>query len=303
MDVDTEFPHLSWLAMTEGKQKQPLSAYVASDWPGDNDYWTLRTALRDVINRPADLNHLGSRPFNRRQHLRTLDEAASRLPSDMDKRRLWKKVSTGKGNQFLDTVVEAAWALYFLELEGCTLKLEERFPQAGQGRKNADFLVTTVDSARYWLDAKSFEINLPGPKASMVVNDICSKEFFAEIERVAIDNFVNPRQLQRVPDMLARKAKEAYNCKFGRAVPDQSFKGEFRGILLCVVKSEDPVLPAAKFDCIPPPPGLLDDAAPGLNLVWVHTLRAPDGSQVLRPKMIGEWQIAQVVLQAPLSTP
>jgi hypothetical protein len=99
--------------------------------------------------------------------------------------------------------------------------------------------------------------------------------------------------------MLARKARNAYNCKFGQAVPDRSLKGEFRGILLCFVKSEYPVLPTANFDHMLTPPGLLHDGAPGLNLVWVHTLRAPDGSQVLRPKMIGEWQIAQVALQAP----
>jgi len=104
--MDAEFPNLSSLAKAHGKPS--LNSYIASEAPSVKEKWTLGTALWDVVNHPDDP---GSWAFHPRQQLKTLDETILHLPSARS--GLWKKVKNGKDSQFLGTVVEAAWAMYF----------------------------------------------------------------------------------------------------------------------------------------------------------------------------------------------
>ncbi len=267
MDVDAEFPNLS--RFVQPKMKQTLKQCGAKGGPKSDDLWTLETSCWAVL---TERMRWRDDPY---QTLKTLDEFIRRLPAKTPTRRIRDKIC-GKESEFLDTVVEATWALHFWA-NGYDVTLEEPLDPNKPKGKNADFVVI-LDGKRHWLDVGSIQL---------------SEREFPMPTSDKPNSFFQMRPSQDVVAKLAEKARVKYQEKFGAAVRSGIFKNEVIGILLCVFKSEAIVLPAFDLGLLPPPPppeGLLNDNRPGLNLVWVHTLNPSQDSEVLQPWVSAKWQ-------------
>ena len=268
MDVDVEFPNLS--EFVRSKTKKTLTECGAVGGPKNHQLWTLETSCWSVL---TERMRWRVDPY---QTLKTLDEFIRRLPPRTPTRRIRDKIC-GKESEFLDTVVEATWALHFWS-NGNDVTLEQPLDSNKPKGKNAD-VVVILNGIRYWLDATSVQL---------------SEQEFPMATSDNPDLFFKMRPSEEVVDKLAEKAKAKYKEKFEPAVHSGRLKNELVGILLCVVKSESIVLPAFDLGRLPPPPppqGLLDNNRPGLNLVWVHTLNASQDSEVLQPWVFAPWQI------------
>jgi hypothetical protein len=133
--------------------------------------------------------------------------------------------------------------------------------------------VVKLDGVKHWLDATSIQLN--------------ESEFSA----LPLGSSSGPIECpEKVITKLAEKARDKYQSKFGSAVGLGLFKEAALGVLLCVLKSENQLDSLLEFNLeLRPPEGLLDNEKPGLNLVWVHTLRASQNSEILRPLTIAKW--------------
>jgi hypothetical protein len=264
MDVDAQFPSLS--SFVQSKTKRALNQYGAGCKPKKGDYWNLESSCWAVL---TDRMRWKCDPY---QTLKTLDEFIRRLPPKTPTHTIWIKISA-KGSGFLDTVVEATWALYFWA-NGNDVTLEQPLDPNKPKGKNAD-LVVTLNGIKHWLDATSIKLN----ESDFPVPTVTKP-------------FVQMRPDADLLAKLADKARDKYEEKFGTAVRSGLLKNASLGVLLCVVKSEQEVLPAFNFGFLsppPPPPGLLDDKRPGLNLVWVHSLEPSQDSDILQPWVIAKW--------------
>jgi len=262
MDIDAQFPALSTLAHSHGITLNDLAKSGRADEDEylrlpDCCYMVQKTKHRWVVDA--------------RNYLATFDEFIRRLPDDYSRKKIWRKVASRNSSEFLDTVVEAAWALEFWD-NGNTPVLEQRFDPSNRDSKDAD-IVVVLDGVKHWLDAKNIQL---------------SKTKFPVA--TADNPFVQTRSPQDIIRALAAKAKAEYQKKFGAAIQSGFFKNDALGILLCVLKSESQVLIPLVVD-VPnstPPEGLLGNK-PGLNKVLIHTLRPHSNSDVLRPIVVADW--------------
>src|SRR5579871_4037534 len=105
MDVDAQYPNLS--SFVSSKTRPTLNQIgVNAALTNDNDYFSLESSCWAVL---TDQPNWRGGPH---QTLKTLDEFIRRLPPNTPTRRIRDKICS-KGSEYLDTVVEAAWALHF----------------------------------------------------------------------------------------------------------------------------------------------------------------------------------------------
>jgi hypothetical protein len=282
INVDNLFPHLS--QFVRPKTKRSLQDYSERGELKGEGYFNLKSSCWFV--RTGQTESRGS-PH---QTLKTLDEFIRRLPHEVlcDKIRcknLMRKICRRKESEFLDTVVEASWALHYWE-NGYHVFFEQPLDPNNPRGKNAD-LVVTLGGVRHWLDACSIRLDdadFPKPTHE------------------------NPSVHQRTPNevyaKLAAKAKKKYKIKFRQAARSGHFKNDTVGILLCVFKSESIVTRAFGFghSPAPPPPGKLFQDEPELKLVRVHTLNASQGSDILLPCIYADWKKPETASATGAST-
>jgi hypothetical protein len=258
MDVDTQFSALSVLAR---EHKYKLNDLGKMTHPKDKGYLGLGVCCHNVLkNAPR---WAGCDSYN---YLATIDEFIKKFSTNTPARqKLWEKL-TGSRSAFLDTVVETAWALDFLE-KGVPVLFEEPFSNG----KDAD-IVITLDGKKHWLDALSVDFEQLGFSLPTMDNP-----------------FAQPPTREQLISELAKRAKKKYDDKFKDAVTSGSLLGSSVGVLLCVLKEEAVIVPQLYDIKPPPPPRLFCDETLGLNLVWVHILRANQSSDVLKPYGLIQW--------------
>jgi len=271
MDVDAVFPNLS--ALVQSETKQTLNQHGVNGKPTNDDYWNLKSSCWAVLN---DRIRGRGGPH---QTLKTLDEFIRRLPSSTSTRKkksIANKICSGsQGSQFLDTAVEAAWALHYWE-NGIDTHLEEPLNTSNIKKNNAD-LVITLKGTKYWLDAISVKLS--------------NSKFHVRTSQTPLSELMAGPSKESVLAELAYRAKNKYREKFGEYVHSGLFKGDGIVILLCVFKAEEVVLPVFDYSNLLPPPapeGLFDDESSGLNLVIVHTLDAK-ANGILYPHILAYW--------------
>jgi hypothetical protein len=268
MDIDAQYPELSALAKSKGKTLRQLA--------GEAQAHDRLLEFRDCCDL-VRMGAIGSGAPEHHNYLATLNEFTKQLHSDSRAfRSIWRKLlmkSTATQSQFLDTVVEAAWALSFWE-RGLVPDLEQPFqedlsqPKPPGQSKNADFLLTR-DGIDIWLEA--YSVQLPR-------RDTSHSLFVPSTEELAVT--------------LAEKAKNKYKKDFRRAINEGGLRDCKVGVLLCVIKSgpiAHPPLWLKSFDKVATPPGLFDGTTPGLEVVCVHDLQARPGSDILQPVVLGKW--------------
>ena len=148
MDVDAKFPSLS--SFVQRKRKRTLNEYGKDGELKNDDYWSLKSSCWAVL---SDQRKWRDGPH---QTLNTLDEYIRCLPPTTPVHEIITGICAEKKSEFLDTVVEATWALQFWA-NGVNVNLKQPFGpknRKGETRKNADFVVT-LDGIKYWLDATS----------------------------------------------------------------------------------------------------------------------------------------------------
>lgn len=256
MDVDSKYPALSALAQTEGHSLCALGASAASE----GKYFRLSGCCHWVLN---ELPHVNAPdPYS---YLATIDALLRRIPNEsLMCRKVWKKLVGGVPSAVLDMVVEASWILHFWD-SGHQATIEEPFDPADPNSKDAD-IVVMLDSSKHWLDV--LNISLAGPNESIISNE--------KTDLVSV---------------FANRAKRKYKDKFRAAVISGIINHASVGILLCILKSEEAMVPF--LTSTPTPPSkLFGPSSPGLNIVWTHTLRTDQNSDVLRPFPIIKWSRA-----------
>jgi hypothetical protein len=270
VDLDTLFPNLS--SFVQPKMRRSLNQ-CGAEGKFEGDYWNLESSCWAVFNHQPNWGGGGPHQF-----LKTLDEFIRCLPHGTPTRRIRDKICSHKESEFLDTVVEAAWALRFWT-NGIGVNLEKRLDPKNEESKDAD-LVVTLDGIEHWLEATSIELSADEFPVATISNPLA---------QLLSSKDVTPKAFA---DKFAEKARAKYEGKFGGAVRKGLFQHEIIGILLCVFKSERVVPPDVLLGRLPvlPPQGLLDDKRPGLNLVWVHTLRPSKKSDILQPCEIRKWE-------------
>lgn len=152
-NIDAVFPNLSTLV--QSKTKQTLHQHGVGSKPTNDDYWNLKSSCWAVINDQI-MGRGGPH-----QTLKTLDEFIRLLPSSTSNsqiKSIANKICSGsQGSQFLDTVVEAAWALHYWE-NGIDTHLEEPLIKSNNKKNNADLMIT-LKGKKYWLDATSVKLS------------------------------------------------------------------------------------------------------------------------------------------------
>jgi hypothetical protein len=255
--------------------------------PKNDNYLGLRECCEKVLSgkRISVPQSIGE--YN---YLATIDKFVKKLGSDESKlKKLWRKISKPSGSRhsgFLDTVVEAAWAIHFLE-RGLKTCVEEPF-KTSKNTKDADVTVVFNDM-KYWLDARSVDLE-----------DYIKKRGFSFPNPVEWDDELGRcRSLPPISHLppidnlireLGKRALNKYSCKFRDAVTSGSLHGTSVGILLCVLKYEMVILPNSYvLERSLPPEGLFGDKNPGLKVVCIHTLRPGQNSDVLKPIYLTNW--------------
>lgn len=267
MNIDAKYPALARMARSQGYTLEALGrgAHFKRDkYIGLADSCDL--ALKDS---PLWAN------ADHHNYLATLDAFVNRLlPNNVACKKIWGKL-VGASSAFLDTVVEAAWALHFWD-NNVHAVIEKPFNPSYARSKDADLFVT-IDGRNFWLDALNVGPNrpyLPAPKA--------------------IPRWVGLAPFEEVASKLAWRAKTKYKEKFKDAIRSGQLQRSSVGVLLCILKMEKVVLPQFLADPLmnakmPPPAILFDEQSPFFDLVSVHTLRGNDDTNLLRPVGILEW--------------
>lgn len=265
MDVDTLFPTLS--SFVKCTTKRTLNQCGAEREQKSEEYWSLESSCWVVL---TDQVKWRGGPH---QILKTLDEFLFHLPPNTPTRSIKNKIFS-KGSTFLDTVVEAAWAVHFWS-DGFDVSVEQPLNPCKPKGKNAD-IVVTLDGIKHWLEVTSVRLSE------------------CDFPQMSDGNqFIQMRSNSKVIPTLVKRARVKYQEKFGEGVQSGLFKDEKIGILLCVFKSEKIAMPAFRFGRWTSqslPEGLLDDDITRLNLVWVHTLNPSDDSDILQPWVFAKWQ-------------
>ena len=289
MLIDKRYPSLSALARNNNCNLSDFKAV-----PKNDNYLGLPECCEKVLSGTRSSVPQSPDEYN---YLATIEEFVKKLNNDESKCKLWKKISKPGGRRnssFLDTVVEAAWALEFWE-KGFLTTVEEPF-LSGQTSKDADVTVVFSDT-KYWLDAFSVDLEDYAKKCGFSFPN--PKECDDELRRCLSappPNKYDPPRISKLPPIgdlireLGQRALKKYNNKFKDGVKSGSLQGASVGILLCVLKYEMVVLPQLLgIECSSPPEGLFGDKNPGLNVVCIHTLRAGQNSDVLKPVCLRNW--------------
>jgi hypothetical protein len=268
IDVDHLYPHLSALAKS---QRTTLNELGKRANPQHNNFIGLADCCWIFLNHNKYARWANAGSAN---YLATLDEHLKALADLTVCKKFWRKLVKRNSTSFLDTVVEAAWAIYLRD-KGYTVQDEVPFDPTGKKSKKDADLVVTIDGKDWWLDAFSMGANQNNPLGS--------------IPAVPFQ-----RSLDTVVDELAKKACNKYDDKFKAVIRSGLLKGSSIGVLLCVIKREQSVIP--KFfpqllngTKVQAPLFLFDTKRPSFDLVWVHTLRSREGSDILKPYELCKW--------------
>lgn len=263
-DIDDLYPHLSTLAKSHGKT---LKKFGDGARHSHNNYLGLGDCCWFILNKRPRW-----RAGDHYNYLATLDEYVKIL-GQTESEELWRKLVKCGHSTFLDTVVEATWAIYFRD-RGYMLQIEVPLPGS---KKNADFMVT-IDGNQWWLDAFSIAANQPCPSG----------------QRTGMSS-VGRRGIHAVISELVTKARKKYHEKFKDAVGSGLLDGSSRiGLLMCILKRSPSIIPPfiphlVGGNEVETPTGLFNNEYPGLDLVWVHSLTAIEGSQILKPTTVCKW--------------
>jgi hypothetical protein len=269
MNVDAQFPALSFLAQSKGREKT-LNQLGKDAHPKDDKYLGLADCCQAVLNdRPRWV-------VDEYNYLATLNEFISRLPDNPGvRKKIWDKLKNiGHPTAFLDTVVEAAWALYFWDNSIPTDGLEMQLDPSKPKGKDAD-IVLTCKGIKYWLDAYSVQLD---QQLEYLISSMKARK-------------VSRPPYQEIITELTAHAKKKYDDKFKATVNSGSLRGSSVGVLLCVLKAEKIVIPPLSHtlgveESLPPE---LSETCPGLDIVWIHTFRLRKGSDLLKPIQIRKW--------------
>jgi hypothetical protein len=129
IDIDDLYPHLSALAKSQNKT---LNRFGKDAHNPHRNYLGLGDCCWFILNKRPRCR--SGDPYN---YLATVDECV-KISSQTESRELWRRLGKGGHSTFLDTVVEAAWAIYF-KGKDCMVKMDVPLPGS---EKKADFMVT-----------------------------------------------------------------------------------------------------------------------------------------------------------------
>jgi hypothetical protein len=266
-DVDHSYPDLSVLAKSQGTTLNELGKRSR---PPHSNLITLDDCCWIFINHNKYARWANAGAAN---YLATLDEYVKVLDLTVRK-KFWKKLVKRNSSSFLDTLVEAVWGIYFRD-RGHVVRYEVPFDPTGKKTKKDADLVVTIDGKEWWLDAISM-----ASRENNSLGRIPAPPF-----QISLDTVV---------DELAKKACNKYDRKFKAVILSGLLQGSSVGVLLCVIKREESVIPQfftqPKYGTeVQPPSYLFDTKHPSLDLVWVHTLRALAGSDILKPIPLCKW--------------
>jgi hypothetical protein len=252
VNLDQTYPALSALAQTK---RRTLNGIAQSADQTSTNYLRLEDCCDMVQRGMPRWSHADA--YN---YLATIDEFVRRLPPRLND-SVWHRLN-GPESQFLDTVVEATWALFFGDND-IPVELEKKFDPSNPNLGDADFCVPD-GGVSLWLDAMS----------------VCFPR--------------RPTTQDSLIAELAKRAKRKYREKFTSAGVSTRLTGSSVGILMCVLKREPSVFPlllsslSEGFE-FAAPPALFDDRKPLLKLICIHTLCADRSSELLRPAPIIKW--------------
>jgi len=260
-DVDALYPNLSNVAQSHGTA---LNKLAESANASKHTYLKLADCcwlVRNEKPKYGNANH-----FN---YLATLDEYAKR--PDRTYSEIWKSLQKGGPSKFLDTLVEAVWAIHFTN-KGLAVSLDVPINPSSQSSKDVDFVIT-LKGKEWWLDALSV-----GPKQLKAPPIVC--DWPPQLGCQSIESAVLK---------LANKAKEKYRDKFSEAVRSGLLDGSSAGILLCVMKQHNPLVCAFIEGVTVETPANFFSDKPGLDFVLIHTVGARDGQDILQPISLYCW--------------
>lgn len=213
-----------------------------------------------------------------RYYLATVNEFVSKISHRAVRERVWHKLR-GSGSQFLDTVVEAAWALHFRE-KRIDFKLDEQFDRSSLQSGDADFCVHH-EGRNYWLDVTNVDL---------IKHDV-------PIVKPSDPRADQSKKKKTTMSILVKRAE----TKFGDKFKANSLQGDSAGILLSIQSS----LRAVMSPLSTAPEELLTgdqsplvadmfkkfaNNSPALSLVLIHWLGVFDASGALRPGYFVAWQ-------------
>jgi hypothetical protein len=261
-DVDSIYPALSSLAQIHQKN---LNGLAKSSSKHHNNYLGLADCCYAVFHGLPRWANADSANY-----LATLNEYVQHLNRD-DANYVWNQLTKGNKHIFLDTVVEAAWYLYY-KSKGFSIAIHVPFKNNDPKFGDVDFQVT--DGTTEWL----FDVYSLGAERP-VIHDRNVRPFPV---------FVKP--LDDVVKEIGDKVRKKFHNKF----PSEVRSGEKHlGLLVCIIKIASshhlPLVYRQERDVLPPP-NLFSEQQKGLQLVIVHTLSAPNGSEILQPVVLCEWR-------------
>ena len=264
IDVDALFANLSNMAKSNGTTLNELakSANVSK-------HTYLKLADCCLFVRDEMPRFTNGDPFN---YLATLDEYAKR--PDRTHSELWESLQKGPHSKFLDTLVEAMWAIHFTR-KGIAVSLKVPINPSSKDSKDVDFFIMLNDK-EWWLDAISV-----GPNQLRANSVACNG--YQCLGLPSIESAVS---------RIAKKAEKKYRKKFSKDVKSGFIADSSAGILLCLMKEHSPLDVAFCAShgriAVEPPPNFFNNK-PGLGLVLIHTIRVQDEQDVLEPFSLYRW--------------
>jgi hypothetical protein len=266
-DVDALYPSLSALAKIHNKD---LNGLAKSSSMSHHTYIGLADCCSYVFN---DRHRWANADCA--NYLATLNEYVRQL-GPLQAEHVWGQLIKGAESTFLDTLGEATWYLHFKN-EGHSVAVHVPFDDTNLSSGDAD-LVVTVGTKQWWLDVYSIGATRP----NLPRKDQSPYPF-------------SGRTLDSIVTEIGKRAIKKYHSKFKKAVRAGHLKGRLLGLLICILKREPTfLLPLTdgRRDGheVSPPSNLFRQDQTGLDMVYVHTLRARVGSELLRPLVLCKWQ-------------
>ncbi|MGA2222578.1 MAG: hypothetical protein ABSH21_12535 [Verrucomicrobiia bacterium] len=215
-------------------------------------------------------------------YLATVNEFVSKISDRAVRKRVWHKLR-GSGSQFLDTVVEAAWALHFWDKK-IDFKLDEQFDRSNPQSGDADFCVHHKGGS-YWLEATNVDL---------IKHDV-------PIVKPSDPSAEQPKTKRTTISILVERAERKFREKFAVNPEPTSLKGASAGILLSIQSSLRAVMSPLSTapekilagDQSPLVADMFKKFAnnnPALSLVLIHWLGDFAASGTLRPGYFVAWQ-------------
>ncbi|MCL4504665.1 MAG: hypothetical protein M1140_01385 [Chloroflexi bacterium] len=140
----------------------------------------------------------------------------------------------------------------------------------------------TLPGKELWLDIVTVDLSDRFPITYL--KDLPDPDDPRELRKL----FYQHPTVKQVVAELSKRAQHKYKKKFKEAVDTGLLTST--GVLLCLLKSESQVIPQMLWrPCPKPPQALFDARSPGLEEVWVHTLRPREGTEMLEPFILWKW--------------